>query len=208
MWSKRCHLQGNGYSYKSVFRSELYSEGKGKEREWFHFPSCICSRIQIGTEYWAVSPGISIMYFCLVPSKGTLPEHQFCTRCTYYKHNPKPIRPTCPSCTCWLGFQIQWSHLLYFFWDFLKFECLETLECKWLFGNWRIKVCCPEERCRKQLQYWQIKNLYSFAIFELPCLILSFHLYFSLQMMFRWHTVSAAHGSEALLSLICGRILM
>lgn len=53
-------------------------EGNGREG-YFSFPSCTSSRTQIGTEGWAVSPGISILSLAWLPLRETCQGHPFTT---------------------------------------------------------------------------------------------------------------------------------
>lgn len=64
-----------------IIRLNLYSgQGafhrggrEGGKEGYLSFPSCTSSRTQIGTEGWAVSPGISVLPFVPTPSEGNLP---------------------------------------------------------------------------------------------------------------------------------------
>lgn len=47
--------------------------GEGGKEGYLSFPSCTSSRTQIGTEGWAVSPGISVLPSVPTPSEGNLP---------------------------------------------------------------------------------------------------------------------------------------
>lgn len=68
----------------SIIRLNLYSGqgafhrgGKTEGERYFSFPSRTTSRAQIGTEGWAVSPGISILALAWRPPRETCQTHAF-----------------------------------------------------------------------------------------------------------------------------------
>lgn len=86
----------NLYSGQGAFRR---GGGRRGREGYLSFPSCTSSRTQIGTEGWAVSPGISILPFARLPPRET------CQRTFIHADTRGPVlslgtteRATRPSC--------------------------------------------------------------------------------------------------------------
>lgn len=165
-------------------------EAKGREG-YLSFPSCTSSRTQIGTEGWAVSPGISILPFAWLPPRETCQRLPFTAAhmpvvFSNITQDPREqhIRPP----RSWPATTANELTSSCFSCSFI-FPRLLALTCQWLCGHCRSHSGCPEKRLWKQLLADE-KFMQRYHIFEYPRLIIapSLPLCLSFWMMHRWHT--------------------
>lgn len=224
-WMMNTHKIVSAFIYRpSVICQNLYS-GQGafhKRGEWkegwiFFFP--IMHQQQdpnwhrgLDSFSWDKHP-----VSCLTPSEGNLPGtsiHRSTHACVLLlKHDLRPRGPTGSSPPQLTYHHGQWPHLLWFF-TLLHIPMAARVDVPVTPCNCRNHSSCPEKRLWKQLLADE-KFMQCYHIFEYPSLLLSLSLSLSLFPLISlsgWCTddtpVSTAHGSAALLSLICGRILM
>ena len=184
-------LQSVYYLSESVFRSGCFSPGRGKRREgYFSFPSCTSSRAQIGTEGWAVSPGISILSLPWLPLREACQGHSFIHPNTHahcpLKYNQRPKRPSHSSQCSWLATMANdpTSSVLCTPSDSHGCQAWHAMTL-W---HCRNHSGCPKKRLWKQLLADE-KFMQCYNIFEYPRLILCPSLWLlSFWMMHRWHT--------------------
>lgn len=159
--SRACpRLQSQYYSSESVFRSGCFhGEGKGREG-YFSFPSCTSGRTQIGTQGWAVSPGISILSLAWLPLRETCQGHP------WPQHTSSQTKPSSRDqhicsprhLTCHHG---QGPHLFCFSRSF-KFPWLPSLTFQWLSGTAETTVAALRKGYGSSC--WQMKNACSVTI--------------------------------------------
>lgn len=147
-------------------------EGKGREG-YFSFPSCTSSRTQIGTEGWAVSPGISILSLAWLPPRETCQRLPFTTThmpvvFSNITKDPRDqhIRPPAAD----LPPRPMNSPLLFFM--LLQIPMAAKLDVPMALWHCRSHSGFPEKRLWKQLLADE-KFMQCYHIFENPRLIIS-----------------------------------
>lgn len=164
-------------------------EGKGKEG-YFSFPSCISSRTRIGTEGWAVSPGISMLSLAWVPRRETCQGHPFATTHMSAVSSNKTKHPRdrhiCPSAATDLPQCPTTPPLLFF--TLLQIPTAAKFDVPMTLWHCRNHSGCPEKRLWKQMLA-DDKWMQCYHIFEYPRLL----------SLYVWctddTTVSTIHGS-------------
>lgn len=182
----------------SIIRLNVYSgQGafhRGGKREgeiFFSFPSCTSSRTQIGTEGWAVSPGISILSLAWLSLRETCQGHPFTTThmalvSPNITKDPRDqqIRPPAADLPPWPT-----TPPLLFFLSHSDSHGLASLTCQRLSRT--VETTVATLRKGYENSYWQMKNVFTLTIYlSFPCLITPPILGVSLSfwMMHKWHT--------------------